>query len=96
MEIPMLDEVEFEKASDLYRKGFHNHEVSLESRSLRFKELLDFYFEITGYTETEPNAILHHRIELYGENCERCGKPYRTNTATFCASCGNLNRNSMD
>lgn len=88
MEIPMLDEDEYQKAYLLYGKGFHNFGVSLKKRQERFKELLDYYFELTGFIETEPNAIMHHRIELYGPPCENCGKPYRTNRAAFCAACG--------
>ena len=85
MEIPMLDEKEFEIAANLYRLGFKNAE---ETRSERFKPLLDYYNELTGDVETEPNAIMHHRIAQYGPPCENCGKPYRTPQASFCAACG--------
>jgi len=88
MEIPMLDEDEFQKAYLLYRKGMNNSGVSLSNKPERFKELLKYYFEVTGFQETEPNAIMHHRIEKYGPSCESCGKPYRTKQATFCAACG--------
>jgi len=89
MEIPMLDEEEFEKAHALYGEGFHNRDVPLSNRAERFKKLLDYYNQLTGFDETEPNAILHHRISLYGAPCENCGKPYRTPKASFCAACGN-------
>lgn len=88
MEIPMLDEDEYQKAHLLYGKGMKNSGVSLSNRQERFKELLDYYFEVTGFQETEPNAIMHHRIEHYGHPCESCGKPYRTKQAKFCAACG--------
>lgn len=88
MIIPMLDEVEFKRAEELYKEGMHNHGVPLSNREDRFKKLLDFYFEVTGYDETEPNAVMHHRISLYGPQCENCGKPYRTDKASFCAACG--------
>jgi hypothetical protein len=88
MEVPMLDEEEYQKAYVLYGKGFKNNKVSLSNREERFRELLDYYFELTGFRETEPNAIMHHRIEQYGPPCEKCGKPYRTKQATFCAACG--------
>ncbi|MFZ4740869.1 MAG: hypothetical protein ACOYLE_06865 [Bacteroidales bacterium] len=84
----MLDEDEYQKAHLLYGKGMKNSGVSLSNRRERFKELLDYYFEVTGFQETEPNAIMHHRIEQYGPLCENCGKPYRTKQATFCAACG--------
>ena len=88
MEIPMLDENEYQKAHILYRKGMKNSGVSLSNTQERFKELLDYYFEVTGFKETEPNAIMHHRIAQYGPPCENCGKPYRTPAASFCAACG--------
>jgi len=86
MEIPMLDEKEYEIAENLYRKGFR---VLEKDRTKRFNELLEFYNELTGFNETEPNAIMHHRISLYGTDCEKCGKPYRTPKAKICAYCGN-------
>ena len=88
MEIPMLDEEEYQKAYLLYGKGMGNNSISLSNRQERFQELLAYYFELTGFQETEPNAIMHHRIEQYGPPCEKCGKPYRTKQATFCAACG--------
>jgi hypothetical protein len=88
MEIPMLDEDEYEKAYFLYGQGMKNNFVGISNRQERFKELLDYYFEVTNLKETEPNAIMHHRIEQYGPPCENCTKPYRTKQATFCAGCG--------
>ena len=86
MEVPMLDEKEYKKASELYGKAFKVKSGSIKDR---FKELLVYYNRLTNFGETEPNAIMHHRISLYGENCEKCGKPYRTAKASFCANCGN-------
>ena len=88
MEIPMLDEKEYQRAHLLYSEGMKNNSVSLSNRQERFKKLLDYYFEVTGFRETEPNAIMHHRIDQYGPPCENCGKPYRTKEATYCAACG--------
>ena len=79
----MLDDNEFKKAQELYSQGFKN------AKSDRFKPLLDYYNNLTGFGETEPNAIMHHHISLYGPICEKCGKPYRTSSASFCAACGN-------
>jgi len=84
----MLDEEEFAIARNLYERGFHNYKV-VRSRELVFKELLDYYKNTTGFDETEPNAIIHHRRAQYGPICEKCGKPYRTPRASFCAACGN-------
>ncbi|GLB49150.1 hypothetical protein Y10_15180 [Neptunitalea sp. Y10] len=84
----MLDEDEYDKASELYKEGFRNIKAKT-SREERFKTLLDYYEKITGFKETEPAAIMHHRISQYGPPCEVCGKPYRTPQASFCAACGN-------
>jgi hypothetical protein len=69
MEVPMLDEEEFKKAQELYSLGFK----SLKPQ--RFKPLLDYYNGLNGFfvEETEYNAIMHHRIALYGQPCESCG-----------------------
>ncbi len=82
----MLDNKEHAIASKLYSKGF---KVLNKDRQERFKELLDYYHELTGFGKTEPNAIMHHSLGLIGPDCERCGKPYRTPKATRCAACGN-------
>lgn len=86
MEVPMLDEAEFAIASRLYSEGIrHSSSIDIEAR---FKPLLDYYKEVTGWEETVPNAIMHHCIDAYGPACENCGKPYRTKKAAFCAACG--------
>ena len=83
----MLDEQEFAAAERLYRQMFellksgHTRDVSAAS-------LLDWYKELTGFDESEPNAIMHHRSSLYGPPCGYCGKPYRTPSAMLCAACG--------
>lgn len=86
MEVPMLNEKEYVIASKLYTKGF---KTLREGRQERFKELLDYYNDLTGFGETEPNAIMHHAIALFGPDCENCGKPYRTSKAKLCVACGN-------
>ncbi|MET6999322.1 hypothetical protein [Chitinophaga defluvii] len=84
-EMPMLDEEEYHIADELIRKAFQTKGTIKE----RFQPLLDYYKTVTGYEETIPNAIMHHRISQYGAPCEKCGKPYRTPQASFCAACGN-------
>lgn len=88
MEIPMLDEEEYAIAHKLALESFERRKSGL-TRAEGFKPLLDYYKNLTGFDETEPNAILHHRILLYGPPCDQCGKPYRTPRASFCAACGN-------
>jgi hypothetical protein len=86
MEVTMLDEDEYAIAYDLYGKIFRN--ISANSREERNKDIVEYYFNLTGEKDTNPNSIIHHRIALYGPPCEKCGKPYRTPKASFCASCG--------
>ena len=86
MDVPMLDEEEFKKAKELYSLGFKS------AKSDRFKLLLEYYKALTGFEETEPNAIMHHEIALYGPICENCNKPFRSPQASFCAFCGNKRR----
>lgn len=49
---------------------------------------LRLYRDLTGFPETNHNAIWHHRVSLYGPPCVACGKPLRTPRATLCAACG--------
>ncbi len=86
MEVGMLDEEEYAIAYELYGKIIRN--TSANSKEERNKELVDYYFNLTGERDTNPNSIIHHRIALYGPLCENCGKPYRTSKASFCAACG--------
>lgn len=88
MELPMLDEEEYFIVSKLYGESFQKMKKGL-SRKDSFKPMLDYYKQITGFEETEPNAIMHHRISIYGIPCEKCDKPYRTPMASYCAACGN-------
>ena len=52
------------------------------------KEALDLYERLTGFRETNINAIWHHRLSICGPPCGWCGKPLRTPKAKFCAACG--------
>jgi len=45
------------------------------------------YRRITGFPETYPMALHHHRIAHYGPPCEWCGRPLRTPDAKLCGSC---------
>ena len=94
--VPMLDENEFQAVNDVYRKCIVavQEERTRWNRPLKdvapdaFAPVLAAYFEQTGFEETNPNAVLHHRLALYGPPCHACEKPFRTPEASFCAACG--------
>ncbi len=99
MEVPMLDEAEYVEIYKIYGECFNSVKMpnrvncaslaSEENRVAdRFKPVCDAYEKITGFKETNHNAIMHHRISLYGEACKNCGKPLRTPRVAFCAACG--------
>ena len=49
---------------------------------------VEMYRIITGFNETNPNAIWHHIIDEYGPDCPKCNKPLRTVRARYCVACG--------
>lgn len=61
---------------------------NLVAEQVQFAEALDLYQRLTSFRETNPNALWHHRMSLYGPICASCGKPLRTPEASFCAACG--------
>jgi hypothetical protein len=94
--MPMLDEAEFVVASRLYSesmksaKEIRTHSgVAIEHASIqeRFRPVRDYYEEVSGMKDCHHNAVMHHRIALYGPPCERCRKPLRTPNAKLCGSC---------
>lgn len=92
MDVPMLDETEWDYLHGIYANNvlplLNSSNKSL-TRPAIWKPFLDAYYKITGFLETEPNAIWHHRLSLYGPNCVACDKPLRSPGANFCAACGN-------
>jgi hypothetical protein len=83
----MLDEEEFSKVDARIREAFDMKGAPIKER---FRPVCDLYEELTGFHEANHNAIMHHRISLYGPPCEQCGKPLRTPKAAFCAACGKV------
>ena len=92
----MLDEDEFSQVSNLYSDGIRATKefrerwgVPLKDARIsdRFRPVLDRYEELTGMRETNENAVMHHRLSLYGPPCKRCGKPLRTPKAKLCGAC---------
>src|SRR5579863_8013642 len=95
-EMPMLDEHEYAEIAALYSAGTQSVKdyrvrtgAALKDvpKAERFAPLLKRYKEITGYTATNENAVMHHRLSLYGPPCSKCAKPLRTPKAKICGSC---------
>ena len=97
LELPMLEEHEWSSFGVLLHSGLGNVKQfraetgkSLAGVPLAeiYRPALDEYERITGFKETNPNALFHHRVSLYGPPCSACGKPLRTPSATKCVECG--------
>ena len=95
----MLDEEEYAEVSRLYSQGIRAMKefrgtwgIPLENASIqeRFEPVRIQYERITGMKESNENAIMHHRISLYGPPCKHCKKPLRTPKAKLCAACMQL------
>jgi hypothetical protein len=90
--MPMLDEAEFKACfsdggpfADAITGKTTSPVLAKQRWHLR---VLERYRSITGFNETNINAVYHHRLSLYGKPCPACGKPFRTPQAKYCASCG--------
>ncbi len=98
LEIPMLDETEYERLFAEIRRckvvrppdvDEHSGPSDPElARQRIFAPALRLYEELTGFHETNVGALFHHRISLYGPPCTRCGKVLRTPVASGCVECG--------
>lgn len=95
-EMPMLDEDEYAEVACLYNESIRaikefreRHGVPLKDASIheRFRPVRDEYERLTGIKESNENAIMHHRLSLYGPPCKRCQRPLRTPKAKLCGSC---------
>ena len=78
----MLDDEEFQRVSALRNSGTQG-----DTTERAFGPVLREYERITGFRETNPNAVYHHKLSMYGPPCKRCGKPLRTPQAKLCGSC---------
>lgn len=92
----MLDEDEFAVASRLYHESMVGAKelrkqwgVPIQHASIeeRFLPVRQYYEQVTGMKDCHQNAVMHHRISLYGPPCKRCGRPLRTARAQLCGSC---------
>lgn len=92
----MLTDEEWQTVSPLLRDGVAQikayrglHACSLKEATAKGfgRAALDAYESLTGFKETNANALFHHRLSLLGPPCVSCGKPLRTPQARFCAAC---------
>jgi hypothetical protein len=97
MDIPMLEEHEWEDVHPHLLEGIQRikdfrqkHSASLAEAKgqIHGRGALERYFHITGFRETNVNALWHHRACQFGSPCRNCGKPLRTPRAKLCAECG--------
>ena len=102
MEIPMLDDEEFELCRTAMSKGKYFVENEIKKRNIKDYEWLeslpknqekhryfiDMYRVLTGFPETNPLAIWHHTLDNFGPDCPSCKKPLRTIKAKYCVECG--------
>lgn len=79
MDVPMLEETDWQQIGPL---------MSQASNPAVAERALDLYYRLTGFRETNINAIWHHKTNEHGPPCRECGKPLRTDRASFCAACG--------
>jgi hypothetical protein len=92
----MLDEAEYAEVLRLYRDSMRQRKELRREKSLpldatplheMFEPVRTRYEELTGMRDCHQNAIMHHRLSIYGDPCENCKKPLRTPTARLCGSC---------
>jgi hypothetical protein len=78
MVVPMLTDEEY---------GAVARDVRERLSPGNLRRMCDGYNDLTGFGETNPYAVFHHVLSLYGPPCEGCGLPLRTPRARLCAAC---------
>ena len=95
--VPFLNEGEWAQVEPLILKSVENVKRYRERTGASVSEALGAqrataalakFAQLTGYFETDANAIWHHRRSLYGAVCPSCGELFRTPRARICAGCG--------
>lgn len=96
MVVPMLEEDEWEIMEPLLKDQAKKVKEYREKTGADIKTAFqkstklatEKYFELTGFEETNHNAIWHHRLSDFGKECPNCGHLFRTPKASYCANCG--------
>ena len=92
----MLDEDEFAEVAHLYSEAIRGTKRFRQESGADLKHptiddlyrpVREKYEQLTGMKESNENAIMHHRIALYGPPCKRCSRPLRTPKARLCGNC---------
>jgi hypothetical protein len=95
--VPFLNEDEWAQVEPLIRKSVEDVQRYREETGAPVSEALGKrrataslakFAQLTGYFETDANAIWHHRRSNYGSTCASCGELLRTTRARRCAGCG--------
>jgi hypothetical protein len=68
----MLDDDEYKLVTSKHETKGTGGKAEIRERF--FGPVLREYERITGFRETNPNAVYHHRLSLYGPPCARCQK----------------------
>ena len=96
-DLPMLDEQEWAVIAPALTQSILDIQQIRKDQGIGLNEALQqpygtwalrLYHDLTGFHETDPAVIWHHRLSLYGSPCQACGKPLRTPQAKSCAACG--------
>lgn len=115
IEVPMLDNEEINLCIKARKEGKVIVEREIKKRSIKGytwltdeeipksdktqKYFVEMYRLITGFKETNPNAVWHHLLSYHGVDCPNCKKPLRTPEARYCVSCGfgkeNLSKDTL-
>jgi hypothetical protein len=82
MDIPMPEPDEVNQVFALVNSG-----VSADPFEREWGPALREYERITGFHETNPMALYHHRVARYEPPCWNCAKPLRTPDAKLCGAC---------
>jgi hypothetical protein len=94
----MLTDEEWEEIYPLIRFDIERIKNYRASTGTSLKEAIsgvhyqafERYYEMTGFRETSINALEHHQLSQYGNECLACGHLLRTPKASFCANCGRI------